>query len=305
MSYKSITLAAIAAATQAIKSSTNLQKVSAISAAPGVDSRLSTLDIHETVAPQQAAPKANDLGQTSAGDYCQAAHDRIRNAHDHFYRVQGGSKEFVDGDWPRTEMITNPRHPHNRTSANLSEWETKAVWADSIDIRYDEEDGYGLWGSEGIDPNDIYQGQLGNCWFMHAAAAVAERPHRLERIFLNTQLSNNGIYGCQMYPLGVPATVTIDDVVPLDDAGNSPFAGVSRDKALWGVLIEKCFAKLNGNYEAIVSGDPGNSIRVLSGAPSQRYSHAGLSADELFNKIREADGTHAMISAATAGESDD
>ena len=103
---------------------------------------------------------------------------------------------------------------------------------------------------------------------MSAASSLAERPHRLERVFLNSELSNNGIYGCQLYPLGVPTTVTIDDVVPLDDEGNSPFAKVSRDKALWGVLLEKCFAKLNGNYEAIVSGDPRDSIRVLSGSPA-------------------------------------
>ena len=140
---------------------------------------------------------------------------------------------------------------------------------------------------------------------MSAASSLAERPHRLERVFLNSELSNNGIYGCQLYPLGVPTTVTIDDVVPLDDEGNSPFAKVSRDKALWGVLLEKCFAKLNGNYEAIVSGDPRDSIRVLSGSPAQRYTHANLSHDELFSKIRDADGTHAMISASTPGDNDD
>ena len=136
---------------------------------------------------------------------------------------------------------------------------------------------------------------------MHAASAVAERPHRLEKIFLNDELSNNGIYGCQMYPLGLPTTVTIDDVIPLDEAGNSPFAKVSEDKALWGVLIEKCFAKLNGNYEAIVAGDPRSSIKVLSGAPSQRFDHSQISVNELFDRIRDADRTNAMISASTAG----
>lgn len=199
-------------------------------------------------------------------------------------------------------MIVNPNYRHNRTRANLSNWVTKAEWAESIDIRYAEEDGYSLWGSEGIDPNDIFQGQLGNCWFMHAASAIAKRPHRLERVFLNDELSNNGIYGCQLYPLGVPTTVTIDDVIPLDEAGNSPFAKVSEDKALWGVLIEKCFAKLNGNYEAIVAGDPRSSIQVLSGSPSQRYKHTDITAIELFNKIKAADGTNDMISASTPGQ---
>ena len=55
-------------------------------------------------------------------------------------------------------MISNTQHPYNRTRANLSNWVTEAQWADSIDIRYPEEEGYSLWGSEGIDPNDIFQG---------------------------------------------------------------------------------------------------------------------------------------------------
>ena len=53
-------------------------------------------------------------------------------------------------------MIVNPNYRHNRTRANLSNWVAEAEWAESIDIRYPEEDGYSLWGSEGIDPNDIF-----------------------------------------------------------------------------------------------------------------------------------------------------
>ena len=61
MSYKSITLAAIAAVTQATKSSTNLQRASHMLAAPPVDPLISTLDTQTTVEPKQAATKANDL----------------------------------------------------------------------------------------------------------------------------------------------------------------------------------------------------------------------------------------------------
>ena len=59
---------------------------------------------------------------------------------------------------------------------------------------------------------------------MHGASAVAHKPGRLERIFLNNELSNNGIYGLQFYVLGVPATVVIDDTMPLDKTGHLIFA---------------------------------------------------------------------------------
>ena len=70
--------------------------------------------------------------------------------------MQGGSREFVDSDFPRDKMITNATSPFNRTSANLSKWITQAEWVESIDLRYPEEDGYGLWGNQGINPNDIF-----------------------------------------------------------------------------------------------------------------------------------------------------
>ena len=78
-----------------------------------------------------------------------------------------------------------------------------------------------------------------------------------------------------MYVLGVPATIIIDDSIPLDDKGFWLFANGSKDGALWGPLLEKVFAKISGSYENIVGGDPIVSIEALSGAHSQQYRHKG------------------------------
>jgi hypothetical protein len=74
-----------------------------------------------------------------------------------------------------------------------------------------------LFGSAGIDPNDVKQGYIGNCWFLAAAATLAQTPSRIEKLFLNNEneLSVNGIYGINFYTLGVPHTVIVDDWLPL------------------------------------------------------------------------------------------
>lgn len=181
-----------------------------------------------------------------------------------------GDQEYVDSTFPKDRMVR--WNEHGSMKENLSNLDI--TWVESIDIAYPEEDGYSLFGSTGIQSTDIYQGTLGNCWFMHGASAVAAKPGRLENVFLNDELSSNGIYGLQFYALGVPTTVTIDDVMPLDKQGHFIFARVSDDGALWGPLLEKGFAKLQGTYENIVGGDPISSIEILSGAPATRYFHS-------------------------------
>ena len=94
----------------------------------------------------------------------------------------------------------------------------------SIDVIHPASEGATLFGNGGASFTDVYQGLLGDCWFMHAQSCVAQKPERLEKIFLNTEISNNGVYGLNMYMLGVPTTVVIDDIMPVNNIGSLAFA---------------------------------------------------------------------------------
>jgi hypothetical protein len=51
-----------------------------------------------------------------------------------------------------------------------------------------------LWGSQGVQPAAVQQGMLGDCWFLAAAAALAEFPDRVKKIFTNKDYSKEGIF---------------------------------------------------------------------------------------------------------------
>ena len=235
---------------------------------------------------------------------CGAWHDRVKNGQNIFYGVQSGSAEFVDPTFPHDTAIRDDANPSFVNGSNLISAANSATWVHSIDSRFDEQD-YSLFGSSGISPHDIGQGEIGNCWLMHGMAAVAEKPGRVERIFLNDELSSNGIYGVQLYVLGVPTTVVIDDSVPLKSSGSTIFGKVGPDGALWGILLEKAFAKTFGTYEAMISGDPRTSIAMLTGAPSERFYTSQISANALFDIIKAANepGVWGMVSAGTPSSS--
>ena len=78
----------------------------------------------------------------------------MKNAENIFYGVQAGNAEYVDSTFPREKMIRDPDHPHTH-QGNLANKAATATWVDSIDIVYKESDGHSLFGSTGIQPEDI------------------------------------------------------------------------------------------------------------------------------------------------------
>ena len=57
----------------------------------------------------------------------------------------------------------------------------------------------------------------------------------------------------KLYVRGKPTIITIDDIVPFMNSG--PFAArPNLDGSLWGMVLEKAYAKMVGNYEIIANG---------------------------------------------------
>jgi hypothetical protein len=71
--------------------------------------------------------------------------------------------------------------------------------------------------------------------------------------FLTQNFNRAGIQAVQLYVRGLPTVVVIDDYLPFY-GNNLLFNRRPPDGSFWGIILEKAFAKLNGNYEYINYG---------------------------------------------------
>ena len=123
---------------------------------------------------------------------------------------------------------------------------------------------------DGIDPSDIKQGIIPDCWFLSACACLAERPSLIRRLFITQEYNKEGIYRLRILKNGEWQLVTIDDYIPCYYNGGPMFTR-SNGMELWVMLLEKAYAKLHGNYNCLEYGYTYEGMIDLTGCPTTFY----------------------------------
>lgn len=102
---------------------------------------------------------------------------------------------------------------------------------------------------DNIHPNDIAQGNVGDCWLLAGLAGLAEFEGAVLNHFEEKKTSENGMYHIRIFdPVEKKwHVVTIDDWIPCDHKGN-PISSKPQGHEMWVLLIEKAFAKWFGSY---------------------------------------------------------
>eukprot|EP00746_Dinoflagellata_sp_MGD_P099461 gnl/MRDRNA2_/MRDRNA2_40449_c0_seq2.p1 gnl/MRDRNA2_/MRDRNA2_40449_c0~~gnl/MRDRNA2_/MRDRNA2_40449_c0_seq2.p1 ORF type:complete len:632 (-),score=116.03 gnl/MRDRNA2_/MRDRNA2_40449_c0_seq2:208-2103(-) len=100
---------------------------------------------------------------------------------------------------------------------------------------------------QSIDPSDLDQGGLNNCWLVAAIAALAEFPDQVKALFSPQKLAADGKYTITLYEEGQSKQIVIDDRIPCEFGGTS-FINMTKEGEIWPCLLEKAFAKLLGGY---------------------------------------------------------
>lgn len=149
---------------------------------------------------------------------------------------------------------------------------------------------------------DINQGSLGDCYFLAGVSAIAMHGTRLSEAFITDDANSAGVFAANVFVKGVPTRMAVDDYIAFYNAyGESSswtllwthFAHEGDDMSTWGMLVEKMWAKLNGNYEQIVAGNTCEATTFLTGSTCQQYRTAdttgiNLNGDKAYAIIEEA-----------------
>lgn len=156
-----------------------------------------------------------------------------------------------------------------------------------------------------VEPADVVQGNIENCWLMSAFASIAEFPSVVDKVFINREFSYRGKYQVTLYNAYKEEwqVITVDDFFPMRRKGykSTPKAeiqpkegeekegevektgapdleaGVSgdeewefeyakpNDNELWVCVLEKAFAKFRGSYSNLAGGHLMFAFQCLTG----------------------------------------
>ena len=120
---------------------------------------------------------------------------------------------------------------------------------------------------DSIDPSDIRQGLLGDCYFLSVLSVLAENPSRILSLFVNDKVNDYGVYAIKICKNGEWKEVVVDDRFPCFQ--DEPAFSKAHGDELWVLLLEKAWAKIHGSYERIEAGFAENVLRDLTGAPCE------------------------------------
>lgn len=165
---------------------------------------------------------------------------------------------------------------------------------------------------DGVSPEDVQQGQLGDCYFPAAMAALAKaHPEVIQNMIKD---NGDGTYTVTWkkkdYSSGkyVDVPVKVDGDLYARAWGGPLYGSCAGDKStkgmeLWFPLIEKSYAQWKGSYNTIGSGGLSCDVwEAAMGKPAVSESINYTGADKLWGEIKAGVDAKRPVGAGTYGE---
>ena len=144
---------------------------------------------------------------------------------------------------------------------------------------------------------EIKQGSAKDCSFISVLASLSKFPNLIKQKFRKT-FTQTGYYEIILFIDGEWQIVFVDDYFPFDTRNTFKY-GRPNGNAIWGILLEKAWAKLNGGYSNLGNKCMINSTTALLGIPSEFYPHRGVSTSQLFPRILKSINQGQLLTGST------
>lgn len=149
-----------------------------------------------------------------------------------------------------------------------------------------------------IEPSDILQGGLGDCYFLVCLSGLAEYPPLIGRLFEFDEKNPYGFYPIWLHINGSWKRYIVDDYLPVVKGSNRLAFSRTDENEMWVMLLEKAYAKAYGGFWNIAGGDPVHALRDLTGAPYDRISNFE-DPNYVWNKLKRANDQEFMMTCFT------
>ncbi|QDS76058.1 hypothetical protein FKW77_005657 [Venturia effusa] len=157
--------------------------------------------------------------------------------------------------------------------------------------------------ANGFSSSDVRQGGNANCWWIAAVSTLCSSPELMAKICV-VQDADCGVYGFVFYRDGEWISTVVDDNLYMtsDDTTEETereykkshqtgskalyFAKCENANETWLPLLEKAYAKIHGDYDAIQGGDIGEGLEDMTGGVTVELStNRILSRNRLWDEL--------------------
>jgi hypothetical protein len=180
---------------------------------------------------------------------------------------------------------------------------------------------------DGFSSSDVVQGANGDCWFIAAVATICSNPDLIKKVCVERD-EECGVYGFVFYRDGEWVWTVVDDNLFLskpdfdvrgdtyDPTGIKEtrykkshqtgsealyFASCAHENETWLPLLEKAYAKVHGDYDAISGGISGEAVEDLTGGVTSKIlTDRILSKERLWKELTEVNKDF-LFSASSPG----
>lgn len=175
-----------------------------------------------------------------------------------------GERQFTDHEFPPDDqsLYVDPGNPPSKLQV-VAEW-----MRPSEIMKESRLDCQPCLFSGVVNPSDVCQGRLGDCWFLSAVAVLTE-VSRISEVIITPEYNEEGIYTVRFCIQGEWVPVVVDDWIPCESPGKPAFATSKKGHELWVSILEKAYAKLHGSYEALEGGLVQDALVDLTGGAGE------------------------------------